>query len=64
MTANEIILGLTQGEIVSIVIVTVAAVLLLILLQALLRLGEALARVGCVVAIIAVFLYAIKRMLN
>ncbi len=64
MSADEIILGLSRAEIISVIVMAVAALLLLILLQALLRLGQALARVGCVVAIIAVFLYTIRRMLN
>jgi hypothetical protein len=59
---EEIILGLTQGDIVSIIIVAVAALLALMLLSALLRLSAALVRVGCLVVVIVVFLYALSRM--
>jgi predicted membrane channel-forming protein YqfA (hemolysin III family) len=59
---EEIVLGLSQGDILSIVIVAVAAVLGLLLLAALLRLSAALVRVGCLVVVIGVFLYALTRM--
>jgi len=60
--AEEIIVGLTEGEIASIVIVAVAAVLALLLVAAVLRLSAALMRVGCLIVIIGVFLYALTRM--
>ncbi len=60
--AEEIIVGLTEGEIASIVIVAVAAVLAWLLLAAVLRLSAALMRVGCLIVIIGVFLYALTRM--
>jgi hypothetical protein len=60
--AEEIIVGLTEGEMASIVIVAVAAVLALLLLAAVLRLSAALMRVGCLIVIIGVFLYALTRM--
>jgi hypothetical protein len=61
MTPDEIILGLTQGEITSIVIVAVAAFLLLLLLSALLKLSAALMRFGCLVVVIAVFVFALTK---
>ena len=60
--AEEIIVGLTEGEIASIVIVGVAALLALLLLAAILRLSAALMRVGCLIVIIGVFLFALTRM--
>jgi hypothetical protein len=60
--AEEIILGLTQGDITAIIIVAVAAVLALLLLGALLKLSAALMRVGCLIVAIAVFLFALSRM--
>ena len=61
-TPDEIILGLTQGEITSIIVVAVAALLLLVLLGALLRLGAALMRVGCLAIVIGVFIFALTKM--
>lgn len=58
------ILGLTQAEITSIIIVALAAVLALLLLSALLRLGAALLRVGCALILVGVFVYTLTRMLN
>ena len=60
--AEEIILGLTQGDITAIIVVAVAAVLGLLLLGALLKLSAALMRVGCLIVAIAVFLFALSRM--
>ena len=60
--AEEIIVGLTEGEIASIVIVGVAALLALLLLAAILRLSAALMRVGCLIVVIGVFLFALTRM--
>lgn len=59
---EEIILGLNQGDITSIIVVAVVALLALLLLGALLRLGAALMRVGCVVVLIVVFMFALTRM--
>jgi hypothetical protein len=64
MTAEEIILGLTQGEITSIIIVAVAAFLLLLLIGSLMRLGAALMRVGCLVLVVVIFVYALTKMVN
>jgi hypothetical protein len=64
VTPDEIILGLTQGEITTIVAVAVGAFLLLLLLSALLRLGAALMRVGCLVIAIGVFIFTLTRMFN
>ena len=58
---EEIMLGLTQGDIVSIIIVAVAAVLALFLLNGLLRLGAALMRWGCFIVVMVVFVYALTR---
>jgi len=62
MTADEIILGLTQGDFVSIVAVAVVAFLLLLLLGALMRLSAALMRLGCLTVVIAIFIFALTRM--
>ena len=62
--AEEIILGLTQGEITAIISVAVGAVLLLLLLGALLRLGAALMRFAFIVVLVAVFLFALSRVFN
>jgi hypothetical protein len=62
MTADEIILGLTQGDFVSIIIVAVVAFLLLLLLGALMRLSAVLMRVGCLIVVIAIFIFALTRM--
>ena len=64
MTPEDIILGLTQGEITSIIIVAVAAVLLLLLIGALMRLGAALMRVGCLAIVVIVFIFALTKMVN
>jgi hypothetical protein len=60
--ADEILLGLSQGDITSIVIVAVAALLALLLLSAVLKLSAALMRLGCLIAVIVVFLFALSRM--
>ena len=60
--AEEIFLGLTQGDITSIIIVAVAAILALFLLASLLKLSAALMRVGCLVIAFGVFVYALTRM--
>jgi hypothetical protein len=60
--AEEIILGLTQGDIVSIVVVAVAALLALLLLNTILRLSAAIMRLGCLIVVIAVFLFTLTRM--
>ena len=60
--AEEIVIGLTQGEIISIFVVAVAAVLVLLLLGALLRLSAALIRVGCLVVVTVVIIFALTRM--
>ena len=60
--AEEIFLGLTQGDITSIAIVAVAAFLALLLLAAILKLSAALMRVGCLVIAIGVFVYALTKM--
>jgi hypothetical protein len=62
MTADEIILGLTQGDFVSIIIVAVVAFLLLLLLGVLMRLSAALMRAGCLIVVIAIFIFALTRM--
>jgi hypothetical protein len=60
--AEEIILGLTQGDIISIIVVAIGAVLALMLLAAFLRLSAALVRVGCLIIVAGVFLFALTRM--
>lgn len=60
--AEEVILGLSQGDIVSIVVVGVAALLALLLLNALFRLSAAFMRVGCLIVVIGVFIFALTRM--
>jgi len=62
--AEEIILGLTQNDITAIISVAVGAVLLLLLLCALLRLGAALMRFAFIVILVAVFLFALSRAFN
>ena len=62
MNAEEIILGLTQGDFVSIIVVAVVAFLLLLLLGALMRLSAALMRIGCLIVVIAIFMFALTRM--
>ena len=62
MNADTIIMGLTQGDITSIVIVAVAALLALLLLGAILRLSAALMRLGCIVILVGVFIFALMRM--
>ena len=62
--ADEIILGLTSGEITSIVIVAIAAILALLLLTTVLRLGAMLMRIGCLIVVIGVFLFALTKMMN
>ena len=64
MTPEEIILGLTQGELTSIIIVAVAAVLLLLLIGALMRLTAALMRVGCLAIVVIVFIFSLTKMMN
>ena len=61
---EEIILGLTQGEITAIIIVAIGAVLLWFLVGALLRLGAALMRFAFIVILVAVFLFALSRAFN
>ncbi len=62
--AEEVILGLTQGEITAIISVAVGAVLLVLLVNALLRLGAALLRLAFVVILVVVFLFALSRVFN
>jgi hypothetical protein len=64
MVPQEILLGLTQGEITSIIIVAVAALLALLLLSALLRLGAALMRVGCLVVVLVTLVFTATQILN
>lgn len=58
---EEMVLGLTQGDIVSIIIAAVAAVAALFLLNALLQLGATLMRRGCLIVAIVIFVYALTR---
>ena len=61
---EEIILGLTQGEITAIIIVAIGAVLLWFLVGALLRLGAALMRFAFIVILVAIFLFTLSRVFN
>jgi hypothetical protein len=62
MDTDTLILGLTQGDITSIAIVAGAALLVLLLLGAVLRLSAAIMRLGCVVVLIVVFVFAVLKM--
>jgi hypothetical protein len=62
--ADDIILGLTQGDMLSILIVAIAAVLALMLLSALLKLSAALIRVGCLIVVLGVFIFALTKVLG
>ena len=60
--ADEIILGLTQGDITSIAIVAVVAILALMLFGAFMKLSAALMRFGCLIVALVVILFALTRM--
>ena len=62
MNADAIILGLTQGDVTSIAIVAVAAVLALLLLGSIMKLSAAVMRIGCIVVLIGVFIFALTRL--
>lgn len=64
MVPQEILLGLTQGEITSIVIVAVGALLALFLLSVLLRIGAALMRIGCLMVVLLTLVFTATQMLN
>jgi len=62
MDTDTLILGLTQGDMTSIAVVGVAGLLALLLLGAVLKLSAALMRLGCVIVLIAVFIFALIKM--
>jgi hypothetical protein len=64
MVPQEILLGLTQGEITSIIIVAVGALLALFLLSVLLRIGAALMRIGCLMVVLLTLVFTATQMLN
>jgi hypothetical protein len=57
-------LGLSQGGIVSVVIVSILALLAFLLVTAILRLGAALVRIGFILMLILLFLFALTRLFN
>ncbi len=60
--SEEIILGLTQGDITSIAIVAAIALLALLLLGAFLKLSAQLFRLGCLFVVLVVLVFALTRM--
>ena len=55
-------LGLSQGGIVSVVIVAILVLLAFLLVTAILRLGAALVRIGFIVILIQLFFFALAKL--
>jgi len=54
--------GLNQGGLISVAIVAILASLAILLFASIVRLGAALVRVGCIVVVIVVFIYALAKL--
>lgn len=54
--------GLNQGGLVSVLIVAILALLTILFFSSIIRLGAALARIGCILIVFVAFLYALARL--